>query len=115
MSRAAREADGPILSSGSGKATRGMSWLSAGRVEADPRAARAGAGASHHRDDDVPRDGDDVLVGEGGARDRATRLMRWGDKPTPQRTSGDPQANLPIPGTTVAPSYSATAVSKRSL
>ena len=28
--------------------------------------ARAGAGASHHGDDDVPRDGDEVLAGAGG-------------------------------------------------
>jgi len=31
--------------------------------------ARAGAGASHRCDDDVPRDGDDVLAGGGGGRD----------------------------------------------
>ena len=30
--------------------------------------ARAGAGASHHRNDDVPRDGDDVLAGAGRGR-----------------------------------------------
>src|SRR5262249_54960629 len=31
--------------------------------------ARAGAGAPHHRDNDVPRDGDEVLAGEGGRGD----------------------------------------------
>jgi putative FmdB family regulatory protein len=31
--------------------------------------SRAGSRASHHRDDDVPRDGHDVLVGEGGGGD----------------------------------------------
>src|SRR5215831_3643553 len=30
--------------------------------------ARGGAGASHHRDDDAPRDGDDILAGEGRGR-----------------------------------------------
>ena len=35
--------------------------------------ARAGAGAPHHRDDDVPRDGHDVLAGEGGGGDEGLR------------------------------------------
>src|SRR2546425_4143079 len=32
------------------------------------------AGAPHHRDDDVPRDGHDVLAGEGGGGDGETRV-----------------------------------------
>src|SRR5262249_33909338 len=35
----------------------------------------AGAGASHDRDDDVPRDGHDVLAGKGGSGDAGGRLM----------------------------------------
>ena len=34
-----------------------------------------GAGAPHHCDDDVPRDGDDVLAGEGAGRDRRAGVM----------------------------------------
>jgi class 3 adenylate cyclase len=37
------------------------------------RHARAGSGAPHHRHDDVPRDGDDVLAGEGGGGDERLR------------------------------------------
>jgi hypothetical protein len=37
---------------------------------------RAGAAPSHHRDDDVPRDGDDVLAGAGGGRDEEDRPMK---------------------------------------
>jgi len=36
--------------------------------------ARAGSEASHHRDDAVPRDGDDVLGGEGGGRDEGAGM-----------------------------------------
>src|SRR4029453_9575751 len=36
--------------------------------------ARAGAGAPHHRDDDVPRDGHDVLAGAGRRRGVARRI-----------------------------------------
>src|SRR5215471_17205334 len=36
--------------------------------------ARAGAGAPHHRNDDVPRDGDDVLAGEDGGGDKGADL-----------------------------------------
>ena len=35
--------------------------------------ARAGAGASHHRDDALPRDGHDVLAGAGGGGDEGAR------------------------------------------
>src|SRR5678815_4912321 len=39
--------------------------------------ARAGPGAPDHRDDDVPRDGHDVLAGEGGGGDdKAGRIDR---------------------------------------
>src|SRR5215510_5886193 len=34
------------------------------------RPARAGAGPSDHRDDDVPRNGDDILAREGGGGDK---------------------------------------------
>jgi len=36
--------------------------------------ARAGAGAPDHRDDDVPREGHDVLAGEGGGGDARVTL-----------------------------------------
>jgi Tetratricopeptide repeat len=36
---------------------------------------RAGAGAPHHCDDDVPRDGDDVLAGAGRGGDEVTGLI----------------------------------------
>ena len=43
--------------------------------------ARAGPGAPRHRDDDVPRDGHDVLAGEGGGGDdiagRIDRPQAW--------------------------------------
>jgi len=38
-------------------------------ADRDPEEARAGARASHHGDDDVPRDGNDVLAGAGGSPD----------------------------------------------
>ena len=34
-----------------------------------------GAGAPHHRDHDVPRDGDDVLAGEGGGADEGADVL----------------------------------------
>src|SRR5262249_11240573 len=42
------------------------------------RQTRAGPGAPHDRNDDVPRDGDDVLAGEGTGRGGGARLMRSG-------------------------------------
>jgi hypothetical protein len=40
--------------------------LGLGKLYRSHGQARASAGASDHRDDDVPRDGDAVLAGEGG-------------------------------------------------
>src|SRR5262245_15155226 len=37
--------------------------------------ARAGAGASRHRDDNVPRDGANLLCGAGGGADEETQLV----------------------------------------
>src|SRR5262249_47241215 len=45
--------------------------------------ARAGAGASHHRDDDVPRDGDDVLAGAGSGRSHEARELNWPEARAP--------------------------------
>src|SRR4029453_1474663 len=45
--------------------------------------ARVDAGASHHCDDDVLRDGDGVLAGEGGGADTGTDVNRSnGSQPT---------------------------------
>src|SRR4029453_13813404 len=38
--------------------------------------SRAGPGASHHRDDDVSRDGHAVLAGAGGGGAEAVRMSR---------------------------------------
>src|SRR5262249_23741272 len=63
--------------------------------------ARAGAGTPHHRDDDVPRDGDDVLAGEGagtGAVNRSVEgsrdmtVPRHGPKRASRRPIGREQA-----------------------
>src|SRR5262249_52438909 len=40
------------------------------------RQAAGGARASHHRDDDVPRDGHAVLPGAGGSGDEGTNVIR---------------------------------------
>src|SRR5262249_61610549 len=57
------------------------------------RGARAGAGASHHRDDDVPRDGDDVLVGAGGGTGELNRSVEGGRDMTAPRHGQNERAD----------------------
>src|SRR5207245_3059753 len=45
------------------------------------RQACAAPGAPHHRRDDVPRDGDGVLVGEGGGRSHEATDIDWPASP----------------------------------
>jgi AbiJ N-terminal domain 4 len=54
----------------------------AGRALPAHRQARAGAGAPHQRDRDVPRDGHDVLAGKGGDGNVGTREMRTREPPS---------------------------------
>src|SRR5258705_10691990 len=44
-------------------------------ASASSSGSQASAGPSHHRDDDVPRDGYDLLAGAGGDRDQGVELV----------------------------------------